>query len=253
MTTPYGGRGGDRFGNDEGEDEWNAQNPRARSARPSDQSRRRPRPSSGSSRRRDERRPPGQGLPAERQNDYQENVETHSDKAVDPQRRGIALMADVIIAFIFSLMLAALISLISKIIPPLASLITQQAIVVAFLLCRDGLYQGHGIGKNMMGLQVVDVATGAAPTMLQSIKRNIIFFVPFIVKEVVTAILQIVHLPTVNTVVLDLVNLLCMIYTLIILPLECWTAYSQPDSRRLGDKFAGTKTIESSMDFSKPL
>ncbi len=164
----------------------------------------------------------------------------------------MALIVDIIVAFMVSLLLASVISIISKIIPPIGRIFGLQSIVIIFLLVRDYLYEGRGIGKNLMGLQVVDIYTGKPASLLQSVKRNIIFFAPIIVTEIFSITLSIVSAAGVSSVITEAVNLACMVYVLFVIPAECWFAYSKEDGRRIGDRLAGTHVIESQMNFSKP-
>jgi uncharacterized RDD family membrane protein YckC len=173
--------------------------------------------------------------------------------AIDPKRRGIALMADVILAFGLSLLIVPVFVVLSNLIPHLTKLITQNTIIIAIMVVRDYFYQGHGFGKNLMGLQVVDASTGTPPTILQSIKRNILFFLPLIVMGILTLIKFLPLGGNINSFIFQVVNWICTAYVIVLLPAECWLAYMRPDGRRIGDKFANTMLVESPMDFSKPL
>lgn len=172
---------------------------------------------------------------------------------IDPVKRAVAFMIDIIIFFILSLIISAIVSLLSKLIPPLGMVITQQGLVVAFLLMKDYLYQGRGIGKNLMGLQVVDVYTGLPPTILQSTKRNIGFYVPLILMWATQLVLRFLPLPGgIDSFLLNALNLISFIYVLAVVPAECWLAYNSQDSRRFGDRFAGTGVVEGEMNFTRP-
>lgn len=171
---------------------------------------------------------------------------------IEPVKRGVAFMIDIIVAFILSMIIAAIVSLLAKLIPPLGAVVTQQGLVIAFLLIKDYLYQGRGIGKNLMGLQVVDVYTGLPPSILQSAKRNVLFYVPLILTSILQLVLRFIPLGNINIFLLDASNMICVIYVLAVVPAECWLAYNREDSRRLGDRFAGTGVIESEMNFTRP-
>jgi hypothetical protein len=172
---------------------------------------------------------------------------------IDPMKRGVAFMIDIIVAFILSLLISAIVSLLSKLIPPLGMIVTQQGLVIGFLLIKDYFYQGRGIGKNLMGLQVVDVYTGLPPTILQSSKRNVLFFVPLILTWIMQVVLRFLPLPGgIDSFILRASELISMIYVMAVVPAECWLAYNREDSRRFGDRFAHTGVIEADMNFSKP-
>ncbi len=173
--------------------------------------------------------------------------------AIDPKRRGIALMADVILAFGLSLLIIPVFVVLSNLIPHITKLITQQTIIISIMLVRDYFYQGHGFGKNLMGMQVVDASTGTPPTIIQSVKRNILFFLPLIVLGILTLIKFLPFGGSINSFIFQVVNWICTAYLMLLIPAECWLAYTKPDGRRIGDKFANTMLVESPMDFSKPL
>ncbi|MBX9692102.1 MAG: RDD family protein [Cyanobacteria bacterium] len=265
MTRPYGSRGRDRSGDDD-EARGSRRSGSSRPSTPSSRSSQRPgRPSSSSSRRRidfdddefeDEDEPEElvSDEPPRRRSAPQTAPAPQTETSkIDPQKRAVALMCDIIVAFMISLMLASVVSIISKVIPTLERIFSNQTLFAMMFLARDFLYEGRGVGKNLMGLRVVDVYTGNQPSLLQSVKRNIIFFVPIIVTEVVKITLTFVHAPVVNSVIVQAVNLACMVYVLVLLPAECWFAYSKEDGRRIGDRIAGTHIVESHMNFSKPL
>jgi uncharacterized RDD family membrane protein YckC len=172
---------------------------------------------------------------------------------IDPKKRGIALMGDVILSFALSFVILPLLLVLNFIVPFIAKIITQQMIMIAIILVRDYFYQGHGFGKNLMGMQVVDATTGQPPTLLQSFKRNILFVLPLLVMGVLTNIKFLPFNGGINSVVLQTVYWFCTAYVIILIPAECWYAYSKQDGRRIGDRFANTVVIESPMDFSKPM
>lgn len=172
---------------------------------------------------------------------------------IDPVKRAVAFMIDIIVFFVLSLIVSAIVSLLSKLIPPLGMVVTQQGLVVAFLLIKDYLYQGRGIGKNLMGLQVVDIYTGLPPTILQSTKRNIGFYIPLILMWATQLVLRFLPLPGgIDSFLLQALNLISVIYVLAVVPGECWLAYNSQDSRRFGDRLANTGVVEGEMNFTRP-
>jgi uncharacterized RDD family membrane protein YckC len=178
------------------------------------------------------------------------SVPDTSSETVDIKRRGIALMADVILIFAAGLLFSPLLVVLNMIIP--TQFLTQTMIFMAIYVVRDYFYQGKGIGKNLMGLQVVDVTTGLPPSLAQSFKRNILFSVPIIVMGLVSLLK---YLPIDKTFIAPvqwIVGFACNAYVVILLPAECWFA-TRDGGRRIGDKFANTHVINSDMDFSKPI
>lgn len=176
---------------------------------------------------------------------------------VDPKKRSVALIFDIITAFsiamIINVLTSPILMLISGLVPGLGQFITKDIFIVIFILFKDRLYQGRGIGKNLMGLRVVDIETGEGATWLQSAKRNAIFIVPFILYFAAGVASPFFPVAELRMVIQNIVWLLCSAYVLAVFPLECYLAYNSMDGRRVGDKFAGTKIIDSEMDFSKLL
>ena len=164
---------------------------------------------------------------------------------IEPSKRLVALMFDVAAAYLAGVLVAM--------IPFVNNFMPLQIVVVVGFLCRDCLFGGRGIGKNLMGLRVVDARTGAAPTILQSVQRNIILVAPFVVLQTVPNLLKVIPIEWVNQVVMQIINIVGMLYVAIVLPLESYRAYSREDSLRIGDEIAGTTIIESQMDFSQPI
>lgn len=176
---------------------------------------------------------------------------------VDPKKRCVALIFDIIAAFsvamIINVLTSPILMLISGFIPGLGQFISKDIFIVIFILFKDRLYQGRGIGKNLMGLRVVDSDTGEGPTWLQSAKRNAIFIVPFILYFAVGVTSPFFPVAELRMIIQNITWLLCSAYVLAVFPLECYLAYNSMDGRRIGDKFAGTKIVDSEMDFSKLL
>lgn len=164
---------------------------------------------------------------------------------IDTGRRVVALVIDVAAAYILGLLLS--------LIPFISQFLPAQAVMIVFLLVRDSLFDGRGVGKNLMGLRVIDAASGRSPTILQSVQRNIIFFAPYVVLYMMGIVLRFVPIPWLNQGILDLVNLVGMVYVAIVIPIEGWRVWHSEDGQRIGDEIAGTKLVESNMDFSNAM
>jgi hypothetical protein len=176
--------------------------------------------------------------------------ETEStSETIDAKRRGIALMADVILYFALGMMFSPALAIINMFIP--AQFITHELITILFLLVRDYPYQGRGIGKNLMGLQVLDYTTNLPPSLMQSFKRNVLFFVPWFLMGVLGLLKYTPLDKTFLNVILQIVHFACGAYVIVLLPAECWFALRGEGGRRIGDKFANTHIVQSNMDFSK--
>ena len=164
-------------------------------------------------------------------------------KDVDPNRRLIALLIDVIACYLISV----LISVVVSIIPLLPNFLPQPIILVILFIFRDYFFGGRGLGKNLMGLQVVDTASGRPITLIQSFLRNITLTAPLIVMEI-AAMLPGALLPAL---IRDILNILETLYSLVFLPLESYRAFSREDSLRIGDKLARTKIIQTQTNFKQ--
>jgi uncharacterized RDD family membrane protein YckC len=170
-----------------------------------------------------------------------------ADAAIEPTRidfskRLIALGIDFGAGFILQLIVS--------LIPVLNMFIKGTLVIVLFLFVRDKLFGGRGIGKNFMGLRVVDIRTGEAPSLKQILIRNATYLGPVILVELVSRILQVIPVPALNTIISQALGLVCTVYELVILPLEIYRTYSREDSMRLGDELAGTCVTEADMSFS---
>lgn len=138
-------------------------------------------------------------------------------------------------------------------VPLISAFLPLQLTMALLLLSRDFFFEGRGVGKNLMGLQVVDAATGAPCTLMQSIQRNIILFAPFLLLQVLGVVMRFVPIPWLNSAMVNVVNLVGMLYSVVVIPLEAYRVYSSSQGQRFGDEIAGTRLVESNMDFSRPL
>ena len=184
--------------------------------------------------------PPGR-IPGQRS-------QVQKQQAVQPVRieLGKRLVA-LIIDFFACYLVGAAVSLI----PFVNTFLPLPAVFMITFLCRDFLFEGHGVGKNLMGLRVVDVGSGQPCSLLQSVERNIVLVAPYVVMTVFQQVLRFVPLPWVNETVLNIINLVGMIYCAFVIPVEGYRAYNREDGLRIGDDIAGTALIEAPMDFSK--
>lgn len=190
-------------------------------------------------------RKPGAGSAGRRvsSQDSQDAVESQFEH-IDPTKRIIALIIDSLACYMAGMILC--------IMPFIVHFITLTTTWILFLLVKDFLFAGRGIGKNLMGIQVVDAKTGNPCSLRQSVLRNIIILAPFAALQVISVILTFIPNFVVIETVKGLFNVVGMVYMAVVLPVECYRAYTREDSRRLGDVFAGTCIIESHMDFSNP-
>lgn len=181
--------------------------------------------------------------------------------AVEPQKtdtgkRLVAFIIDAGVGYCAGLMLAC--------VPLVKDVLHPPITMILYLVIRDSLFQGRGIGKNLMGLQVVDLKSGAGADLITSIKRNIVIFGPALLVTLVLSILKLIpgalidqYIPNatsfLNQSVLGIINLIGSGYTLVVIPYEVYRTFTRDDGMRWGDQFAGTTIIEAPMDFSNPL
>jgi uncharacterized RDD family membrane protein YckC len=165
---------------------------------------------------------------------------------IDPAKRAVALLIDIFISYVLGIIVT--------IIPFINTFIHAQLVMVLFLLVRDYFFHGRGIGKNLMGLQTVDVMSGQAASLAQSIKRNIVILGPVLLLYLANSIVRIISsftpIPQVSETISSLITAIGTIYTIIVIPIEAYRVCTRADGLRLGDKFAGVAVVESQMDFS---
>jgi hypothetical protein len=161
-----------------------------------------------------------------------------------------------LVAGIIDLFAAYVIGAIAALIPFLNMVLQLQIVMLVVLIGRDWIYDGRGLGKNLMGLQVVDIKTGLPCSLMQSVKRNIIMFGPPLVLYIINLVLGILislKVPAVAGVAgftSQTISTVGFIYVMIVIPYEAYRAYKRDDGMRLGDQIAGTAIIEAPMNFS---
>jgi len=127
----------------------------------------------------------------------------------------------------------------------LNTLFSQQFVLLFLFLCRDYFFSGRGIGKNLMGLQVVRADDGLPISLMQSILRNLTLTAPMLCLN----LLSLVPAGWLPVIVKEVFNILEAVYAIIVFPLESYRAYSREDSLRLGDTLAHTRIVESQTSF----
>ena len=189
----------------------------------------------------------GSGLPGLLANFNNWLAGRRQNAVVEPQhiefsKRLIALGIDFGAGFVVSMFVL--------LIPLVNMFLSQTLVIVLFLFGRDMLFAGRGIGKNFMGLKVVDIYSGNAPSPKQIIVRNATYLGPIILMQLISQILQLIPAPQVTTVIAQVCTLLFTLYELVILSVEIYRSYQREDSMRLGDELAGTCLAEADMNFS---
>lgn len=163
-------------------------------------------------------------------------------ETIEPGRRIMALGIDFGGAFLASIIIMMI---------PLVNRVLDSNLILLLLMCvRDYFYGGRGLGKNIMGLKVVDIFTGQAPSLKQVLVRNLVYLGPLVFLEALHLVLNLIPAPGLTGLIGQVCVLLTTLYVLVILPLECYRSYQREDSMRLGDEIAGTCLLESETDFS---
>jgi uncharacterized RDD family membrane protein YckC len=170
-----------------------------------------------------------------------------SKQRIEPGKRFMALLIDLISCYLIAILLATVISLIPFVssIPFFNKVFNQQSILLLLFMCRDYIFGGRGIGKNLMGLQVVRAEDRLPITIMQSVLRNLTLTTPMICLQL-TSLLPARLLPALVT---EIFSILEAVYAIIVFPLESYRAYSREDSLRLGDTLAHTQIIEAQTNF----
>lgn len=99
-------------------------------------------------------------------------------------------------------------------------------IASVYILLRDALFQGQSIGKRIIRLKVVNRETQKVATYRDSIKRNVIFFIPNLLR----------FIPALGG-----------LLGLAVLILEGYFISSDEKGFRWGDNFAKTQVVEESV------
>jgi uncharacterized RDD family membrane protein YckC len=159
----------------------------------------------------------------------------------------MALLIDLIACYIAAIMISTLISLIPILnrVLFLNQLFSQKLCLILLFMSRDYFFAGHGIGKNLMGLQVVGIDNRLPISLWQSCIRNLPLVAPVMISEVISFL----PIAWITNIVSDICNILEAIYVIIVFPLESYRAYNRQDSRRLGDMLAHTCLIEAPTNF----
>ena len=188
---------------------------------------------------------PAQDADSDQGYDQQGNADEAPARAVPMDKRLVAGLIDVVVGYVLNLVVNC--------IPFVNMFLHDQLVLLSFLLVRDFLFNGRGVGKNLMGLQVIDIRTGGPVSLLQSIKRNIVLYGPIMAIFIVNEVLKFIPDEGIKNIVQNVVSGAGTIYFIVAIPYEIYRVYTRPDGRRWGDEFAGTATVTADMDFSNPM
>lgn len=182
----------------------------------------------------------------------QSNIEAPAflppEHRVQAGRRFIAAWAyDFLASFWLALIVLAVLS-------PLIAATTwrtmpPQVVALTIFLTRDFWFQGRGVGKNFLHLQVVDFRSGKPASLWQSIKRNLVLIGPYLLYQYVAQTLIYFHVQSAQA-FLDVLKTLCFAYAGIMLPVELFMLHSGR-GLRVADRLAGTIVVWRRRDFRK--
>ena len=99
-------------------------------------------------------------------------------------------------------------------------------VVAAYMLLKDGLFEGQSVGKKLMNLRVVTL-DGKKADFDVSAKRNAIFVVPYIITII----------PLIGWIIGGILSLVAAIVEII-------AVVNDDKGRRMGDKWANSQVIK---------
>lgn len=102
------------------------------------------------------------------------------------------------------------------------------ALNFAYFLLRDGIGEGQGVGKHLLGIRVVSYPDGRPISYRDSARRNLVFALP--------ALLLLI--PVLGRIMYGVVMALVWI-------MEICLVLRDPEGRRFGDRWAGTMVVRS--------
>jgi uncharacterized membrane protein len=166
-----------------------------------------------------------------------------------PGRRFIAAWAyDYLACFWLSLSVWGILNLIG------GSALTQRVpllvVTILIYLTRDFFFEGRGVGKNFLGLQVLDLQSGRPASLVQSLIRNFVLLGPFLIYQLAVAVGSFLPV-TIGTSIVFTVKCAALIYAAILLPLEGYRMHTG-NGLRIADKLAGTAVVVQTPSFRNP-
>jgi len=194
---------------------------------------------------------PGFAAPASSKSEGLESREPIKKRQIEPTPEAAIQPGVRLVAFVIDCLLCYLLAVLTALIPFVNRMLTLPTAMALVFLTRDFFFAGHGFGKNLMGLKVIDATTGEPPTLLQSALRNIILIAPFVAFQIIVTILKFLPLAWLDQAVEQICQIICTVYIIIVLPLEGYRTLSRPDGLRKGDELANTRIVEAQMDFSR--
>lgn len=166
-----------------------------------------------------------------------------------PGRRFVAAWAyDYLTCFWLSFVLAGAVEYLLKY--PLTEKMPLLVVTVLIFLTRDYFFEGRGVGKNFLGLQVLDAATGRPPSLKQSIIRNFVILGPYLVYQLAVLVAYLFPIPNIEFVVMA-VKYEALACGMTLLLIEGYLMHSG-NGLRLADRITGTIVVRSKPSFRNP-
>ncbi len=149
-----------------------------------------------------------------------------------------------LVALIIDLMVCFFVSLIFSIIPFINRVFSWPVVFLGCFLVKDALFEGKGIGKNFLGIQVVDSGNAGIISYKQSIIRNLVLVFPLLIYDVVIPLLTlfIKNAVTMNIITTIVVYVGALYFAVVVLS-ESYKAFILNNTVRLGDKMAKTDIV----------
>ena len=166
-----------------------------------------------------------------------------------PGRRFIAAWAyDYLACFWLSIVVWGLLNLIGG--TALTDRVPLLVVTILIFLTRDFFFEGRGVGKNFLGLQVLDVKSGRPASLAQSLIRNFVLLGPYLIYHLAVAISFFLPV-SIGVSMVFAVKCAALIYAAIFLPLEGYRMHIG-NGLRIADKLAGTAVVIQSPSFRNP-
>jgi len=124
-------------------------------------------------------------------------------------------------------------------------------VTMLIFLTRDFFFEGRGVGKNFLHLQVLDIKTGKPASLMQSIIRNFLIVGPYLLYQLAVLIDFLVPVSGGQFVVFAIKNI-GFLWAALLLPIEGYFMHTG-NGLRLADRLAGTAVVIQNSDFRNPL
>ncbi len=123
-------------------------------------------------------------------------------------------------------------------------------VTMLMFLTRDYFFEGRGVGKNFLGLQVLDASTGNPASLKQSVIRNFLFVGPYLIYQLAVLILFFIPISHSDLALLT-IKYLMQAWAILLLPIEGFLMH-RGRGMRLADKLSGTVVVFQKPDFANP-